>query len=76
MEYIKGKIFLIIIIVSYFIILNLRVGTVKVFDDVEVEESNYKINYKYVRTLIYEQLYNFKQKLNDNLNAEKLDNYS
>ena len=46
-----------------------------VYDDLEIENPNHKVNYKYVKTLSKKQLSSLKEKINKNLNKNEIDNF-
>lgn len=46
-----------------------------VFDDLEIEDPNHKVDYKYVKTLSQEQLNSLKSKLQSTSNKSELDEF-
>ena len=47
----------------------------EVYDDLEIEEPNHRIDYKYVKTLTREQIYELKEKENGGASEEELSNF-
>lgn len=46
-----------------------------VFDDLEIEDPNHKVNYKFVKTLNEEQLESLKSKIQSTSNKNELDEF-
>lgn len=46
-----------------------------VFDDLEIEDPNHKVDYKFVKTLSQEQLNSLKSKLQSTSNKSELDEF-
>ena len=46
-----------------------------VYDDLEIEEPNHKVNYKKIKTLNSTQIEELKFKIENEIDREKLENY-